>query len=193
MRHRDIAITLCLVMTLVLISFCSFFFFTHHVITHIPSRLAIIVFHLIVLTNCQRLTKSYSHGEQINVEDVVFFSKNFQNNWKITVIVGSRNSDVFRKKVRNAGNHTGKHAGNNFSKGMNYNTNFCKMNFSKYCFVDSVNVFFNLRWFMYFWSTSFRKSLKWCFRIFTVSQLKIKQLKWNTMNKNNEHNQVAKN
>ena len=58
--------------------------------------------------------------------------------------------------------------------------------------MDSVDVFLNLRWFMYFWSTSFRTSLKWCFRIFTVSQSKTKQLKWNTMNKNDEHSQIAK-
>ena len=56
-----------------------FFFppFTQHVITHISSRVAIIVLHLIVLANCQRLAKSYNHGEQINVEGVVFHFEQF--------------------------------------------------------------------------------------------------------------------
>ena len=63
------------VMTLVLINFCSFFFFTQHVITHISSRIAIIVLHLIALTHCQRLAKSYGHAEQINVKGGVFLRK----------------------------------------------------------------------------------------------------------------------
>ena len=62
-------------MTLVLISFCSFFSLHLACDYSISSRVAIIALSLIVLTNCQRLAKSYSHGEQINVEGVAMGNK----------------------------------------------------------------------------------------------------------------------
>ena len=47
-----------------------------------------------------------------------FFSKNIQNNEKITVIVGGSHSDVFRKKVEKLQ--------------MRMQKKFCKLNFSIY-------------------------------------------------------------
>ena len=63
-----------------------FFFSLHsqHVITHISSRVAIIVLRLIILTNCLKISYSLSHGEQINVEGAGFFRKMSQNNGQIT-------------------------------------------------------------------------------------------------------------
>ena len=38
-------------------------------------------------------------GNKLMLKVLFFISNNFQNNGKITVIVGSSHSDVFRKKV----------------------------------------------------------------------------------------------
>ena len=75
-----------------------FFLFTQHVITHISLRVAIIALGLIILTNCLRLAKVLAMENKLMLRRW-FFSKNFQNNGKITVIVGSSHLDVFRKKV----------------------------------------------------------------------------------------------
>ena len=75
--------------------FCSFFPFTQDVIIHISSRVAIIV-------KCfyyNELTEINWGLIAIFLERCFFFAKNIQNNGKITVIVGSSHSDVFRKKV----------------------------------------------------------------------------------------------
>ena len=128
--------------------FLFFFFFTQHVITHISSRVAIILLRLFVLMNCQRLAKSYSHGEQINAESIFFkqfpkYWKDYCNNWKQPL--------GCVKKSRKTANW---HAGNHFNKDMNYNIDFCKMNFSKYgldglsqCFPQFKMVYVFLKYF----------------------------------------------